>query len=262
MNPDGTGLRQLTHVPKGHAAIMPEWSPDGNRIAFVRDGRVWVMEANGSSAHALTAPGFEDDHPSWSPDGNRILFTHCTLPFGFVDRCNITVMNADGSGLKKILGGTWMDDAAVYSPNGKEIAFDSTRGGFTSAVWVMNANGTGLRRLTDPDLEAHGPDWSPDGSHILFSTNQDRPQADIWVMRADGSHQVQLTHLPPTGDDSPIARFSPDGTQIALLGPRLDPSSPCCWDLYFMNADGSDVHPIENPHPKIVEFDWGAKESY
>lgn len=259
MRPNGTALRQLTHVPKGHAAIMPEWSPDGTQIAFIRDGQVWVMNADGSGKHGLTTPRAEDDHPSWSPDGSRILFTHCTAPFGFLDRCHIMAMNTDGSGLVRILGGTWNDDAAVYSPNGQRIAFDSTRGGFVSAVWVMNADGSGLKRLTDPDLEAHGPDWSPDGTHILFSTNADRPQADIWVMRADGSHQEQLTHFPPTGDDAPGARFSPDGRKIALLGPRLNPDSACCWDLYFMNAVGSDLHPIENPHPGITEFDWGAK---
>lgn len=261
IRPDGTALRQVTHVHEGHAAVMPEWSPDGTRIAFVRDGRIWVMNADGSGKHGMTAPAFEDDHPSWSPDGSRILFSRCSAPFGFVDRCHIMVMNADGSGLAKILGGAWKDGAPVYSPNGRRIAFHTDRGGFVSAVRVMNADGTELNRLTDPDLEAYGPDWSPDGTHILFSTNADRPQADTWVMRADGSHQEQLTHFGQAGDDSPIARFSPDGRRIALLGPRLNPDSSCCWDLYLMNADGSDLHPIENPHPGIVDFDWGAKVS-
>jgi Tol biopolymer transport system component len=32
----------------------PRWSPDGKRIAFSRGGRIWVMRADGSQAHALT----------------------------------------------------------------------------------------------------------------------------------------------------------------------------------------------------------------
>jgi TolB protein len=34
----------------------PRWSPDGRRIAFARAGRIWVMNADGSGARALTAP--------------------------------------------------------------------------------------------------------------------------------------------------------------------------------------------------------------
>ncbi len=34
--------------------VTPSWSPDGRRIAFSRGGRIWVMRADGSEAHALT----------------------------------------------------------------------------------------------------------------------------------------------------------------------------------------------------------------
>src|SRR3954452_2402080 len=33
INPDGTGLEQLTHA-KGQGAANPAWSPDGSAIAF------------------------------------------------------------------------------------------------------------------------------------------------------------------------------------------------------------------------------------
>ncbi|MGI8478504.1 MAG: hypothetical protein ACR2M2_01365, partial [Gaiellaceae bacterium] len=35
----------------------PRWSPDGSQIALSRGGRIWVMRANGSNAHALTPTG-------------------------------------------------------------------------------------------------------------------------------------------------------------------------------------------------------------
>lgn len=34
--------------------VTPSWSPDGRRVAFSRGGRIWVMRADGSAAHALT----------------------------------------------------------------------------------------------------------------------------------------------------------------------------------------------------------------
>jgi Tol biopolymer transport system component len=108
IRPDGTGLRQLTHVAKGHAAGSPEVSPDGTRIVFTIDGQIWVMNANGSAQHQLTnQAGFQNQQPSWSPDGRKIVFSHCAVPFGFTEFCDLDGINANGSGMRKLLGGNW-----------------------------------------------------------------------------------------------------------------------------------------------------------
>jgi Tol biopolymer transport system component len=256
---DGTGLRQLTHVPKGHAAGSPEVSPDGTRIVFTVDGQVWVMNAGGSAQRQLTGQaGFANQQPSWSPDGRKIVFSHCAVPFGFTEFCDLDVMNADGSGLKKLVGGNWVNQVPEYSPDGRKIAFASNRGGYTSAVWVMNAGGGGVKRLTDPNLEAGNPDWSPDGARILFGTNCCRPRSQVWVMNADGSGPHPLTHMPPRGD-APAASYSPDGHKIVLLTNLNQLAHPtlCCWDLYVMNADGSHLHLITTQDAGVTSPDWG-----
>jgi Tol biopolymer transport system component len=75
MNADGSGQTQLTFdlVPKDQ---LPDWSPDGSRIAFVKQtlptgGDIWVMNAEGSNAHALTS-GADKLGTAWSPDGSEI----------------------------------------------------------------------------------------------------------------------------------------------------------------------------------------------
>ena len=74
MEPDGSGERLLLGGPDDDAE--PSWSPDGTRIAFVRNGRVSVMDADGSGIVALTAGAIDPEfRPRWSPDGTRILFT-------------------------------------------------------------------------------------------------------------------------------------------------------------------------------------------
>jgi Tol biopolymer transport system component len=256
---DGTGLRQLTHVAKGHAASSPELSPDGTRIVFTVDGQIWVMNVGGSAQRQLTGQaGFANQQPSWSPDGRKIVFSHCAVPFGFTEFCDLDVMNADGSGLKKLLGGNWVNQVPEYSPDGRKIAFASNRGGYISAVWVMNASGGGVKRLTDPNLEAGNPDWSPDGTHILFGTNCCRPRSQVWVMNADGSSPHPLTHMPPRGD-APAASYSPDGHKIVLLTNLNQLAHPtlCCWDLYVMNADGSHLHLITTQDAGVTSPDWG-----
>jgi Tol biopolymer transport system component len=258
IRPDGTGLRQLTHVPKGHAASSPEFSPDGTRIVFTIDGQIWVMNADGSAQRQLTGQaGFVNQQPSWSPDGRKIVFSHCPIPFGFTV-CDLDVMNADGSGLRKLLGGNWVNQVPEYSPDGHNIAFESNRGGYISAVWVMNPNGGGVKRLTNPNLEAENPDWSPDGTHILFGTNCCRPRSQIWVMNADGSGPHALTHMPPRGD-APAASYSPDGHKIVLLTNLNQLAHPtlCCWDLYVMNPDGSQLHLVTTQDAGVTSPDWG-----
>lgn len=52
----------------------PRWSPDGTRIAFNLDGRVMVMNADGSNVRGLTPVGSQyKSGVDWSPDGKWLI---------------------------------------------------------------------------------------------------------------------------------------------------------------------------------------------
>lgn len=239
---DGTHLRQLTHVPEGHAAFAPDFSPDGRWIVFNSDTtgeqELWVMRWDGTHQHRLMSdPRFVDQVARWSPDGTTIVFQRCAAPFGFVDYCDLDLVAANGSGRTKIVGGRWRNEEAEFSPDGRHVVFASTRGGFTSAVWRANVDGTALRRLTPPSLMASAPDWAPDGRHILFHDNESRPNSNIYEMRPDGTHVVQITHV-PVGDNA-FASYSPNGRRIVFFDSQAYVDQPLA-DIYVMNRDGSD----------------------
>jgi Tol biopolymer transport system component len=52
----------------------PQWSPDGRRLAFVREDEIWVIEADGSRLAKVTGHKAGTHSPRWSPDGKRLAF--------------------------------------------------------------------------------------------------------------------------------------------------------------------------------------------
>ena len=181
--PTGGSLEQLTSCAGYGAGCFndyPAWSPDGSKIAFIHaddtdaDGnpvneQVWVMQSNGTGAHALTSAAVPHDQvPDWSPDGRRIAFSGG--PFGSE---GIWVMNADGSHQVQLTGcaasdpqpcATGDDFGPTWSPNGQKIAFIrdfQPLGVPDRPVMVMNANGTGVHRITAEGVIALVPAWQP-----------------------------------------------------------------------------------------------------
>ena len=73
-----------------HDSSTPSWSPDGRRLALLKDSRVSVAAADGSELRPLTRAGeFKETRPSWSPDGTRLAFTR--------DPGKILTMRTDGA---------------------------------------------------------------------------------------------------------------------------------------------------------------------
>lgn len=82
VHPDGTEPGRLIEASEttGTAPSDPSWSPDGSQIAYRGSApagiqRVFVADADGSNAQALTPDTFSIEHPSWSPGGDYIAFS-------------------------------------------------------------------------------------------------------------------------------------------------------------------------------------------
>jgi WD40-like Beta Propeller Repeat len=77
IKPDGTSEKQLTRTyDSAWLNSSPSYSSDGKKIAWIKHGNIWVMDADGTGKVRLTS-GRTDGDPAFSPDGRRLAFTRC-----------------------------------------------------------------------------------------------------------------------------------------------------------------------------------------
>lgn len=245
--------RQLTSFEDDSA---PSFSADGKLIAFSSDrdadlktgAHIYVMNADGTGAHAITSGAASDSDPSFSPDGERIVFDRRT---GGGAPPRIYVVGVDGSGLRPLTDGSSGAWDPVFTPNGRRIVYvgDGAPDARTdhSDIWAMGPGGADQRVLIDGPRNESEPDVSPNGRAILFASNRFH-ESNIYVARANGKHVRSVTHN--RGDCfrgtcwvSPT--WAPDGKHIAALGLGRYKS-----DLEVMRPDGS----------QMKEFDSGGTE--
>jgi Tol biopolymer transport system component len=127
MNADGSGATRLTDTPPYDGARQPMWSPDGTRIAFVREENIWTMNADGTSAARLTRrDGYTAaHHPAWSPDGSLIVFS-ADNDFGIGSEYALAFADAV-TGTERY--GVF-EYRTTWSPTGKRSRRFYSRGGF------------------------------------------------------------------------------------------------------------------------------------
>lgn len=135
---------------------------------------------------------------------------------------------------------------------------------------VLIVSGCSPQSRTTGQLEAAS---DPAGSHpagasgqIAFYSHRDG-NIEIYAMNADGSDQRRLT-TNEFNDYSPA--WSPDGSQIVFISDRDDPEADSCtqscyYQLYIINADGSDERKLVGTDFSTLHPDWhpqGAQMSF
>jgi Tol biopolymer transport system component len=123
-NPDGTGLKRLTHA-QGYNA-EGSYSADGKQIVFCsnRDGNLelYIMDADGGNVRQLThAPGCYNGGPFFSPDGKRVIFRSDRKK---KDHLQLHIINADGTGERALTDNLeWVYWAPFWYKDGKHIVY-------------------------------------------------------------------------------------------------------------------------------------------
>lgn len=222
----------------------------GDRFVFSQkvDGEsneneeIFSLSIDGSDLRRLTDNSFWDLYPAWSPDGASIAFLSQRS-----DTLGIFAMHADGGNVIQLADSSsheadidWVGDKIVFTKD--------------SRVWIMQSDGSGMRQLNDPPRAGewgaanlpfgdYDPRLSPDGGRVLFERLVDNqsPHGNYDFFLVDLSSGSE-TRLSQSGYAQGVASWSHAGDIIVFIVSAIGPSGQ--YDLYLMNADGSESRSI------------------
>jgi Tol biopolymer transport system component len=252
---NGRDLRQITHV-SGHARL-PDWSPDGRRIAFELEAAdragVAIMNADGSDLVRLPlAPGVFEGDPSFTPDGRRIVF----VAFDGETE-GVWSMKLDGSD-RRLITTAGAPDPNV-SPDGRRLAFLGFDGEpFGQALFTSRIDGGHPAPITPFSFNVgFKHDWAPDGRRLAFIHNADFAfpdrSANIATIRPNGTGLRFVTNYRGGDVNAFFGSYSPDGRRIAF---RLEHNGR--FGLFKLRPDGKRIRPILRLSDFAPRFiDWG-----
>jgi Tol biopolymer transport system component len=265
---DSLEVRRPTSPVRSRGDFNPEFSPDGQTLAFARDSQgvqsIYTIPVSGGEEQRLTSDTTQKWGLAWTPDSREIVFADSSwlwkkslrggeperLQFGqdgvqpsiranrlvYVQRkWNKNIWRRNLNSLvsagppEEFISSTRGESGPQFSPDGSKIVFESTRSGFYE-VWLCRSDGSGLMQLTHFNASATGtPRWSSDGQQIAFDS---RPagNADIFVIDVEGGPLHQLTHEPSS---EVVPSWSRDGRWIYFASDRTGG-----WEVWKMPSSG------------------------
>jgi TolB protein len=231
---DSTTAEELTDGP-GYD-YQPDWSPDGNTVAFVRylhDAmELEALDLKSGAVTQWTRGGAVNLEPRWSPDGSRIAFvsTKGTGRFhifiGRPAKAGFTAAPWSKKRKSKIARYYYspfdQQLSPAWSPDGRALVYvDNPETGYGSgSLWRQQVDKRAPARLLhreETNWKA-APDWSPDGKRVIFSSYAGRQSNQLWTLTAAGDdYPLPLTF---GEDDATRPRWSPDASRIAYISNR------------------------------------------
>jgi serine/threonine protein kinase/Tol biopolymer transport system component len=239
-----TNLNNLYQVPAfgGPSRKLVEnaegpvtFSPDGQRLAFVRDNGTHLMlaKADGSEVRILAKrkEGEAWVMPAWSPDG-QIIACGVYSPADS-NRRLVQVSVTDGAerplvspSWLRLNGVSWLPDGTGLLIAGRDF---ETR---LSQIWFLSFPGGAARRVTNDLSSYFGMGVTADGETVA-SVQEDR-LSNIWVLPDSNSSRARRLTFEDNKDEG-LAGLSltPDGRIV------YSARTTAVWDLWIGNQDGN-----------------------
>jgi Tol biopolymer transport system component/DNA-binding winged helix-turn-helix (wHTH) protein len=236
--PSGGGASRLVLPSNGILPRCPIWSPDGGRIRFVRDSRIWEISSNGGDVREILSEMHDSVRKycgRWTPDGAFYIFLSAKslrsgLQIWALDERRSWLHSPRKDPVQLTSGpNSWYlpvispDSRTLYAPNenrqGELVRFDTTTRQFHPHL---------------DGISAEEVDFSPNGSYAAYVSY---PDSTLWRVNSDGSGRIQLATPPPEANARGL-HWSPDGRHIAFAEIVAGKQSAGKEAIYMIPAAG------------------------
>ena len=206
--------------------FQPKWSPDGNWVAFYRQGtespdddvRVCAIPAAGGEMRFLATTD-SDRHPgglNWSHDSEELAFVKWSG-----EAADIYIVSLDTGAVRPFTTDGKENTEPSWSPDGKWISYSSKRGLWIDSLRVWRQPVRGGEAKTNEHLRLlRPPIHSPDGKWIAYTDYL--PDGKSGFIAARVNKQGELTGEPILLKAARLQvgakplRWTPDGKIIVL----------------------------------------------
>jgi Tol biopolymer transport system component len=233
--PDGSGRRLIARGGSG-----PVYSPDGRRISFLRQGRLWVARADGEDARPLTPKDWYAGNQEWSPGGTRLAFVRSARK-GMWNA--LYTVRPDGRGLVRLVKAPTMIklSSGAWAPNGKAIVYTQVRSNSKPQVRIFRAG-----HVTTFVKVGGDATWSRHGLIAYSVPGAWAPFADVCLKRGATGETVRCFGEPAAGAGDPV--WAPDGARLMISHSALSGPGSEFWTV---RLDGTVVARAPNDASQI-----------
>jgi dipeptidyl aminopeptidase/acylaminoacyl peptidase len=287
MDAAGGEPRPLTSSPTGVARY--EWSKDSKRLAYLaadpepeeetrqkqektfvvragrpgRPTRLFVQDAEGGVAGAVSPPEHYVSSLDWSPDGKTLAYS-ASAAGDYLEnwRSRLYTVSAEGGEPVILVGRDGMNSEPRFSPDGRLVAFTSTGGVprmiSSPGLYVVSASGGDPRPLTGGDTWVREVAWESSGRSLLFIPNEatGRGGAKMFeqpIFRVDLEGKIGIVS---PGAVAFSLSASSDGGRLAFrsVGPRDS------GDVVLLEVKTGASRKLTNVNPELEDLDIGSLE--
>ena len=251
MNSDGSDNRSVTHSAEGENNAR--WIENGERIAFLRGGQIWVMKADGTEAVKVSNVERGIDAFEFAPSGDKLIYISniktATKPYDLYP----DLKKSDARIITDLMYRHW-DHFVEEIPHTFVASFDGSSVG--EGQDILEGAPYELPTLPFGGLEQLS--WSPDSKYIAYScrklTGKEyafSTNTDIYLYKVDRGESINLTEGMMGYDTNPL--FSPDGKYLAWLSMERDGYESDKNRLFIMELQGRQMKELSADYKYNVE---------
>ena len=201
----------------------PAWSPDGTKLAFVRENAstctplscwdLYVRDTVANTTTKLTSFGAGSQlfDTTWSTDGTKIAFTKMDT----VAANDVYVVPVNGStGPVQVTATSVAESSPDWSPDGTKLVMSNGGHLFTIASSAVAGTPTQVTLSGAPPAYAKDVSWGPDGRFAFVGGVSKFAPISIYVANGDGTDAAQVWNAGGGTINTPA--WAPDGSRITF----------------------------------------------